>query len=233
MPANSDKTRERILTVAERLFARHGFNGVSMRDLAAAAKVPLALASYHFGPKKALYRAVFARRYVEVTDERLARLGGLDLHHPAGTALERIIEAFLDPILELRSSRSGANFAVLLAREALDPEEANRGIVAEYLDPTAKIFLGALQRALPGAKKAQVAWAYQFLIGGLLLILTDGGRLARISEGAASGSEIAAGRDALVRSAAASFRAIVPAASSRRAGAAASRPTSQQRSTAA
>jgi AcrR family transcriptional regulator len=210
MPANSDKTRERILTVAERLFARHGFNGVSMRDLAAAAKVPLALVSYHFGPKKALYRAVFARRYVEVTDERLSRLASLDLQHPAENTIERIIEAFLDPILELRSARSGADFAVLLAREALDPEEARRGIVAEYLDPTARVFLEALQRALPGAKKSQVAWAYQFLIGGLLVILTDAGRLARISDGAASGSEIMAARNALARSAAASFRALTP-----------------------
>jgi AcrR family transcriptional regulator len=232
MPANSDKTRERILTVAERLFARHGFNGVSMRDLAAAAKVPLALVSYHFGPKKALYRAVFARRYVEVTDERLSRLASLDVQHPAETMIERIIEAFLDPILELRSSRSGADFAVLLAREALDPEETRRGIVAEYLDPTARVFLDALQTALPGAKKSHVAWAYQFLIGAMLLILTDGGRLARISDGAASGREIMAARNALVRSAAASFRAILPAAGTRRADAPTA-PRAKQRRTAA
>jgi AcrR family transcriptional regulator len=208
MPANSDKTRERILSVAERLFARHGFNGVSMRDLAGAAKVPLALVSYHFGPKKALYRAVFARRYAEVTDERSARLARIDLRHPAGNIMEQIVEAFLDPILELRASRNGANFARLLARETVDPDESHRGIIAEYLDPTARMFLAALQQALPAAAKSEVALAYQFLIGALLLILADTGRLARISDGAASGDDITSARNALVRYASAGLRTI-------------------------
>jgi AcrR family transcriptional regulator len=209
MPANSDKTRERILSVAERLFARHGFNGVSMRDLAGAAKVPLALVSYHFGPKKSLYRAVFARRYTEVTDVRSARLARIDGRHAGSDVIEQIVEAFLDPILELRSSRSGANFARLLARETVDPDESQRGIIAEYLDPTARMFLAALQRALPTALKSDVALGYQFLIGALVLILADSGRLARISDGAASGDDIASARDALVHYAAAGLSAIV------------------------
>src|SRR5262245_548779 len=105
MPASSDRTRNRILNVAERLFANYGFNGVSMRDLAASAKVPLALISYHFGPKKALYRAVFARRYEALTEQRLARLGSIDLQRPRDGTVEQVIAAFLDPILELKTSR--------------------------------------------------------------------------------------------------------------------------------
>lgn len=208
MPAKSDKTRERILTVAERLFARHGFNGVSMRDLAAAAKVPLALVSYHFGPKKALYRAIFAWRYEALTEARLARLGKVDLRGAKAKTVEQVIEAFLDPILELKLSRAGANFATLVAREATDPEEGKRGIIAQYLDPTATVFLDALQRALPEAGKAEVAWGYQFLIGAMVLILADTGRLTRISAGAARGDDVRAARDQLVRYAAAGFGAI-------------------------
>jgi AcrR family transcriptional regulator len=208
MPANSDKTRDRILTVAERLFAAHGFNGVSMRDLAASAKVPLALISYHFGPKKALYRAVFARRYEALTEDRLRRLNEIDARRNRGEAIEAVIAAFLDPILELKTSRSGVHFATLIAREATDPEEAKRGIIAQYLDPTARTFLAALQRALPGAGKADVAWGYEFLIGAIVLILADTGRLTRISGGAARTDDVRTARDSLVRYAAAGFRSI-------------------------
>jgi AcrR family transcriptional regulator len=208
MPANSNKTRERILTVAERLFASHGFNGVSMRDLAAGAKVPLALISYHFGPKKALYRAVFARRYEALTEDRLKRLGEIGARRGRGDAIEAVIAAFLDPILELKTARSGVHFATLISREATDPEEAKRGIIAQYLDPTARTFLAALQRALPGAGKADVAWGYQFLIGAIVLILADTGRLTRISGGAARSDDVRAARDNLVRHAAAGFRSI-------------------------
>src|SRR5262245_14059008 len=111
MPASSDRTRNRILTVAERLFAAHGFNGVSMRDLAAAAKVPLALISYHFGPKKALYRALFARRYAALTAERLRRLDEIGTPRARPAPVEAVVAAFLDPILELRASRAGGYFA--------------------------------------------------------------------------------------------------------------------------
>lgn len=208
MPASSDKTRERILNVAERLFANHGFNGVSMRDLAAAAKVPLALISYHFGPKKALYRAVFARRYEALTEQRITRLGKVDLRRPGNEAVEDVIAAFLDPILELKTSRSNTHFATLIARESIDPEEAKRGIIAQLLDPTAKTFLQALQRVLPGASKVDVAWGYQFLIGAMVLILADTGRLTRISGGAAKSDDVPAAREALVRYAAAGFRSI-------------------------
>ena len=47
-------TKERILDVAERLFAERGFDGVSMRDLTREAEVNLAAVNYHFGGKDAL-----------------------------------------------------------------------------------------------------------------------------------------------------------------------------------
>ncbi len=123
MPASSDKTRERILNAAERLFASHGFNGVSMRDLAAAAKAPLALISYRFGPKKTLYRAVFARRYEALTEQRVTRLAKVDLRRPGNAAVEDVIAAFLDLILELKTSRSNTHFATLIARSRSTPKK--------------------------------------------------------------------------------------------------------------
>ena len=44
--------KERILDAAERLFARHGFYGISVRDITEAAGVDVALVSYHFGGKR-------------------------------------------------------------------------------------------------------------------------------------------------------------------------------------
>jgi AcrR family transcriptional regulator len=54
------RQRERILEAAEAVFASHGFHGASMRDLAAAAGVPLATCVYHFARKEQLYAAVLA-----------------------------------------------------------------------------------------------------------------------------------------------------------------------------
>ncbi len=51
-----------ILEVAERLFAGHGYEGTSVRDIAQEAGVNVAMISYYFGSKEKLLHAVFANR---------------------------------------------------------------------------------------------------------------------------------------------------------------------------
>ena len=59
---SEQSARDKILDAAEMLFAEDGLHGVSMRQIAVAAKVPIGLIGYHFGSKDGLYRAVFERR---------------------------------------------------------------------------------------------------------------------------------------------------------------------------
>ena len=40
---------EHIMMVAEKLFAANGYNGTSVRDIAAKAKVNVSMISYYFG----------------------------------------------------------------------------------------------------------------------------------------------------------------------------------------
>ena len=207
MPANSYKTRERILSAAEQLFAERGIDGVSMRDIAAIAMVPLALVSYHFGSKDALYRSIFTHRYEPLTEERMARLNAVDLKRPGAATLRQIVAAFLEPILRLRKARGGRHFAVLLAREASDPNEGRRGILSRYLDPTGKAFIDALQRALPKHSKADIAWGYQFLVGALVMNLCDTGRVTRLSGGVCKSGDTDAALERMVRFAAKGFEA--------------------------
>src|ERR1700674_3151750 len=70
--AGAKPGKERILDAAERLFARHGFYGISVRDITEAAEVDVALVSYHFGGKRELFAAVFQRRAEQLNPERLA-----------------------------------------------------------------------------------------------------------------------------------------------------------------
>lgn len=50
-----------ILGAAERVFARSGFNGATMAEIAAEAGLPKPNLHYYFGSKRELYRAVLAR----------------------------------------------------------------------------------------------------------------------------------------------------------------------------
>jgi hypothetical protein len=49
---------------------------------------------------------VFARRYAALTEQRLARLDRIDLQRARDGGIEAVIAAFLDPILELKTSRN-------------------------------------------------------------------------------------------------------------------------------
>ncbi len=63
--ADGTASRARLLTAAGRLFARQGFDGVSTRELAKAARVNLSAIAYHFGGKEGLYREVLHRLVVD------------------------------------------------------------------------------------------------------------------------------------------------------------------------
>src|SRR3546814_14524109 len=57
-PKTGTASRERILDGAEAVFAAKGFDASTIREIAAAASVPLGLVSYHFATKSDLFEAI-------------------------------------------------------------------------------------------------------------------------------------------------------------------------------
>lgn len=51
-----DATRQQLIKAATGLFAAHGFDGTSVKDIAEAAGVNISLVSYHFGGKEGLLK---------------------------------------------------------------------------------------------------------------------------------------------------------------------------------
>jgi len=61
--ANAEETRGRILDAASQLFAQHGYEGASVRQIASAAGVSLGMIRHYFGSKDGLYDACIASAY--------------------------------------------------------------------------------------------------------------------------------------------------------------------------
>ncbi len=199
--------QQAILLAAEKLFAQRGYHAVTIRQIADEAGVPLALVGYYFGPKHDLFHAVFAH-WNRTIEERLAALDAT-LAAPASTRrLERIVEAFVRPVIRMRASAEGQYYALLVGRElGYSSQEADR-VLREFFDPMATRFIDALHAVLPHASRADVAWGYQFALGALLHHLVDT-RVARLSDGLNVPSDPAAA-DRLVRFIVGGLRAAWP-----------------------
>ncbi|EJW10219.1 regulatory protein, TetR [Rhodovulum sp. PH10] len=179
-PETAEPTRRaRILQAAERLFALEGFHGTSMRNIADAAGVGLSIVVYHFETKQNLYRKVF-EEHLGLFEARLAALA--EVADPtAPDAVERIVEAFVMPVMRLQGTAEGQYYSMLTVREASDPQERSRGILRDYYDPMAREFIAALQRALPDKSPDYLHWAYLFAVGALVMNFFDE-RMERLSE---------------------------------------------------
>ncbi len=108
--AESARTRARILDRAERLFARRGYRGVSLRELARACGVRPFTVQHHFGSKLRLYQVVLCR-----WDEEILRLVSRALAEPGDfvALVERVVDELFDFFLSRR------DWVALTARAAL------------------------------------------------------------------------------------------------------------------
>ncbi|MGB6117270.1 MAG: TetR family transcriptional regulator [Mesorhizobium sp.] len=178
-----EATRAKILRHAERLFGDHGLDGATVRQIAIDAGVPVALIAYHFGSKEGLYRAIFEFRCPMIIDERKAGLRLADMETDLERKLELVVKALLVPYLHMRSTDRNSAFARVLAREVADPKSHQRGIIAGIFDPIAHSLMDGLIAALPGRSLEQINWGYQFMLGAMVFIMADTGRISRLSRG--------------------------------------------------
>jgi AcrR family transcriptional regulator len=143
--ADAEPTRDVILRVATDLFARNGFDAVSIRAVAEAAGVDVATVHHHAGGKLGLYQACFAlvfeaeRRALEPV---IAAAAASDDLLPA---LHRVLDAFVD-FLEERPETTG-----LWLRRWLEPDR-HAGLDEQYATPLYE----QVERVLAAADKAGV-----------------------------------------------------------------------------
>ena len=177
-------TKTRILDSAEALFAEHGFEGTSLRQITTAAGVNLASVNYHFRSKDDLMRAVFARWLEPVNRERLRRLDELEaaLGETEVLPLESLLEMFYGPVLEL--NRGEKNHIQPLIGRMYGETGIVRQIFMEQMGEVARRFIIALRRALPELPAVELAWRMHFAIGAMAHTMAAGQLLGLLSGGA-------------------------------------------------
>ncbi|MCZ4304651.1 TetR family transcriptional regulator [Zoogloeaceae bacterium G21618-S1] len=166
----SDTTdaKTRLLDAAEHLFTEHGFAATSVRRITTEAEVPLAMVSYHFGSKKGLMEAVYARA---LGQRDTSRVGYLDrLEKQAGGApisVDVLVEAFISSALRLtrKGNISGAVFKQMIGRAFYEPEAGVEDFFPTEYAEAVERYKCAFMRALPALSEADVVWRMYFFVG--------------------------------------------------------------------
>ena len=182
--AAAPSVRDRILEVAERLFAEYGMSGVGLRAISSEAKVNLASIAYHFGSKDGLLEALFSQRAAPIAEERLRLLAQCS-GKTDRPKLEDILEAFLRPalVLGVQPQFGGPAFVKLRARLATEPEALSRKILSKAFDLSSRKFIDAIVGALPGLPRAEVEWRFHFMLGAMFYTMADSGRIQALTKG--------------------------------------------------
>lgn len=142
----TDLTADRLLAVAERLFAEHGVDAVSVRAITIEAGANIAAVHYHFGTKVDLVRALVERRVDEVNRSRAARLR--ELESASHLAPRDLAAVWIEPLAELAlDPERRAYLGFLVSLHGASPEL--RALSSEVFRPHFPRLDAALSRALP------------------------------------------------------------------------------------
>ncbi|MGD8417007.1 MAG: TetR family transcriptional regulator [Pseudomonadales bacterium] len=152
----ADATRARIIAAAVRHIGRYGPEGASLRSLLAEAGASASAASYHFGSKSGLYRAV-ADSYYERIRSRLEALMEAAVALPAGPErLRALVEAHIRPHLELVVGEGEHDYGLMALQFAADGQSSEWRGAEQVVRDLRERFRAALGDCCPGVDEARL-----------------------------------------------------------------------------
>ncbi len=175
-------TKEKILDVAEGLFAEYGFNDTSLRTITSKAGVNLASVNYHFGDKKTLVRAVL-NRYLEAfmpeMKQSLERLNERDDYDMA-----EVFEALRAPLRSLSELRPNgtSRFMLLIGRGYTDVQGHLRWFITNRYNDVLTLFTDSVLKANPNLTRETLFWRLHFTLGTCVFTMASSQALAEIAE---------------------------------------------------
>lgn len=194
-----DQAMTTIIDCAEKLFALHGPDGVTVRALAKEAKVDPALVHYYFGDMEAVFRTVFHRKADLINPIRNRVMDEYMSAHGAKPTVEGVFEAFLRPVFETIWSdpKNWTHYVAIVGYANASPF-GGRKIMREAYDVTVHRFIDLLRQLAPEVPAKEIYWFYHLMSGSLSVSLAQTGRIDALSGGLCKSSDIRSVYEALM-----------------------------------
>ena len=169
MDSNANKgVRDRLLDAAEELFCEHGFEGTSIRDIAASADCNIASVNYYFGGKEKLYEEVWRRHLIPMRDARIASIENVMSQSEGQPRLEELLRSFADTFVGPMVEKSARQLGILMAREWIDRRLPANMFFDDVIKPTMSAMHKALVKTCPGLDESKVPLVVLSIAGQLV-----------------------------------------------------------------
>lgn len=208
-------TRTVILEAAEKLFSERGFGAVALREIAREAGANVGSVTYHFGTKLGVLEAIYSRHTQPMNRRRLELIGEARRIADREQRLMAVLRAYVIPAFSSSDDLAGggARFTRMRAVLSAEGNAEAREIIASTFDEISRTFIDTIAGCLPGARREDIVWRSQFLLGALYYTLINPERITRLSDGTADGSDHERAISEVVEASFATFRVLAnPAA---------------------
>lgn len=177
-------TVERILDAAETLFAEKGFAETSLRQITGKAKVNLAAVNYHFGSKKSLIQAVFARFLDPYCENLTAALDQRMENNNQTPTLDELLNLLVEQtlVLEPRSGQDLSIFMRLLGLAFTESQGHLRRFLNEHYGDIWRRYMLLMQQTASPMSPVELFWRVHFMIGTVAFSMSGIKALRAISE---------------------------------------------------
>ncbi|MDZ4317811.1 MAG: TetR/AcrR family transcriptional regulator [Phenylobacterium sp.] len=198
-----------ILDAAEKLFALHGRDGVTLKAIATGANVDTALFHYYFGDKDRVFRAVFARRSGEVNAARIAAMDAYEAQVGTDMTIEGVLDIFLRPIYEMVIDKGeGWVYFAAIVGHANASHFGGKDVMAENFDPIVQRFIDMLRALAPEAPPERIYWFFDLVSSSLTHGLAQTGRIDDVSGGLCKSSDLGAALETMITVFSEGFRSV-------------------------
>jgi AcrR family transcriptional regulator len=156
-----------LLQAGRKIFAEHGRENATIRDICNQAGANVAAVNYHYGGKERLYVAIL-QDYIQRENERHPRDEGITPESSPKERLRAYLRSFLlqtlgdgDPV----DDRLGK----LVTQEFIEPSQYFGEIFERHCRPTHNLLLDILRQMLPGHDELTVSRCASSIIGQCVL----------------------------------------------------------------
>jgi AcrR family transcriptional regulator len=150
-PEGVSGLRDSILKVGRDIFAQRGYAGTSMKMISGKAGITTALITYYFGTKQRLHEEIFMQTAGRIGAMRIARL---EVAKASGGGVKEIVSAFVEPLIEVISTKEGRAFLLFQWRVENEAQELSFSLRHKAYDASTHAYAEALGALLPEVGRA-------------------------------------------------------------------------------